>query len=581
MSNTFQSYLNQIGEIGFVDEANESLAYVDGLPGLTPNELVVFETGQIGLAKYLFEDRSEILVFAKEPIDISTRVVRTNTQLEIPVGEGYLGKLIDPFGEPLDKLSSFKEPQEKRRIYSSIPGISSRQKIEQSFETGVSLVDMLIPLGKGQRELIIGDRKTGKTNFLLQTIQNQAKKGMICIYAAIGKKKHDVKIAEDYFRENKVMDNVIIMAAFVDSPASTIFISPFSAMTTAEYFRDIGRDVLLVLDDLNTHAKFYREISLLGRRFPGKNAYPADIFYTHASLLERAGNFRLEKSDNRHETSGQSPKAKGQPLAATDQQLKDNVSITCLPVAETVQGDITGFIQTNIMSMTDGHIYFDTDLFGKGRRPAINHSISVTRVGRQTQTKLRRSLNRELTSFLTLLERIENFAHFGAETSSTIKNTLATGDKIIAFFDQTSEIILDENLQTFLFTLLWFGVWRGKSIEQMKADMAKIMTHYSSTKAYQEEIAKLIAASESLNELLTRLGPVYQNLLKSAGITVAPTPAPASQTQINQAATAVVQQPQTSNQATQIPPQNISKIKTVDQKNPPNVKETDNKNRQK
>lgn len=548
MSNTFQSYLDQIGEIGFVNEANESLAYVDGLPGLTPNELVLFETGELGLAKYLFQDRSEIMVFAKEPIDVTTRVVRTNRQLEIPVGESYLGKLIDPFGQPLDKVSSFKKPQELRKIYSPIPGIGKRRKIDQSFETGVSLVDILIPLGKGQRELIIGDRKTGKTNFLLQTIQNQAKNGLVCIYAAVGKKKHDVKLAEDYFRKYKVMENVIIMAAFVDSPASTIFISPFSAMTLAEYFRDQGKDVLLVLDDLNTHAKFYREISLLAKRFPGKNAYPADIFYTHANLLERAGNFANPANASQKDTNQNAPEAKTPPSSADQNQVqtKNSVSITCLPVAETVQGDITGFIQTNIMSMTDGHIYFDTDLFGKGRRPAINHSISVTRVGRQTQTKLRRTISRELTSFLTLLERIENFAHFGAETSSTIKNTLATGEEIIAFFDQTSEIILDENLQTFLFTLLWFGAWRGKSIEQMKADMAKIMNHYQTTPAYKEEVSSLVSGTESLNELLTKLGPVHQKLLSQAGIAVAApsTPQPPQPVQQNQQQTTISNTPQ-------------------------------------
>lgn len=512
MSKTFTSYLESIGEIGFVNQSNESLAYVDGLPGLVPNELVMFETGQVGLAKYLMEDSSEILVFAREPVNVSTKVVRTNQQLEIPVGQELLGTLIDPFCHPLDGLRKIENVKETRRIYSAIPGIAQRQKIDQQFETGVSLVDMLVPLGKGQRELIIGDRKTGKTNFLLQTIQNQAKKGVVCIYAAVGKKKHDVKIAEDYFRANKVMQNVIIMAAFVDSPASNIFISPYSAMTLAEYFRDNGQDTLLVIDDLNTHAKFYREISLLGKRFPGKNAYPADIFYVHASLLERAGNFK--------HADGKS------------------VSITCLPVAETVQGDITGFVQTNIMSMTDGHIYFDTDLFTKGRRPAINHSISVTRVGRQTQTNLQRTVSRELTSFLTLLDKIENFAHFGAETSSTIKNTLNTGQEIIAFFDQTSEIILDENLQIFLFSLLWFGVWRGKTVEQMKADMAKIMTHYQGSEPYRKQIEDLIKPSESLNGLLTELGKSYAELLREASVQ-APLP------QTNQTAGSVVQPGQT------------------------------------
>lgn len=498
----FDEYLERVGEIGFVEESTESLAYVNGLPGLVPNELVLFESGEMGQVTYLFEDRAEVLVFGKHPIDISVRVVRTQRQLEIPVGDEYLGMHIDPFGNPLVTTPSFKRPTQTKPMFTTSPGIADRRKIEEVFETGVSLVDMLIPLGKGQRELIIGDRKTGKTNFLLQTVRNQAKRGVVCIYAAIGKKKHDVKLAESYFTKNNVIQNIIILSAFVESPASTIFISPYAAMALAEYFRDQGRDVLLVLDDLNTHAKFYREISLLGKRFPGRNAYPPDIFYTHARLLERAGNFVHEKGSS---------------------------SITCLPVAETVQGDITGYIQTNIMSMTDGHIFFDSDLFEKGRRPAINPFISVTRVGRQTQSDLRRTINRELTSFLTLLERIENFAHFGAETSSTIKNTLSTGESVIGFFDQTAESILSENLQTFLFTLIWFGTWRGKPVEVMKADMAKIVMTFESSESYQKEVVEMITNSTSLNGLLTLIGKNQQRLLSLAGVTLhsqAPTQMP-------------------------------------------------------
>lgn len=541
-TDAFETYLTEIGEIGFVDDATESLAYVTGLPGLTPNELVMFESGEIGQATYLMEDKAEILVFAKYPINVSTRAVRTKKQLEIPVGSEFLGQIIDPFGNPVDKVKPFTRPKETRNIYKLAPGISERRKINQVFETGVSLTDMLIPLGKGQRELIIGDRKTGKTNFLLQTIRNQAEKGVICIYGAIGKKKHDVKVAEEYFRAAGVSDKIIIMTAFVESPASMIYISPYSAMTLAEYFKDLGQEVLLVLDDLNTHAKFYREISLLGKRFPGRNAYPPDIFYTHARLLERAGNFK-------HKDKGET-------------------AITCLPVVETVQGDITGYIQTNIMSMTDGHIYFDVDLFAKGRRPAINPFISVTRVGRQTQTDLRRTINRELTSFLTLLERIENFAHFGAETSSTIKNTLATGDAITSFFDQTSEVIIEENLQTFLFTLIWFGVWRGKPTDSMKADMAKIMRFYEENESYRKRISEMISNADSLNALLTIVGQNHQDLLKQAGIVSSPLPQQVANAQMQPQQTAhPVQQSPAVQPKTGIPIKNktnqtISKDKT-------------------
>jgi F-type H+-transporting ATPase subunit alpha len=350
---------------------------------------------------------------------------------------------------------------------------------------------MLIPLGKGQRELVIGDRKTGKTNFLLQTMYTQAKKGVVCIYAAIGKKKQDVKIAEEYFAKKGVTSQIIIMASLAEDPISAIFITPYAAITLAEYFRDSGRDVLIVLDDLNTHAKFYREISLLGKRFPGRNAYPPDIFYTHAKLLERAGNFV---------------------------QKNGSTAITCIPVVETVQGDITGYIQTNLMSMTDGHIYFDVDLFAKGRRPAINPFLSVTRVGRQTQTNLRRTISRELISFMTLREKIENFAHFGAETNATVKNTLITGDQITAFFDQTSEVIMEIDLQTFLFSLIWFGAWKSKTFDQLKQDMTNIMIAYQTKPEFRKQITAIIEKQESLNSLLTVIGQQGMSIVQQAGI---------------------------------------------------------------
>jgi F-type H+-transporting ATPase subunit alpha len=487
----FQHFLDQTGEIGFVIQSNGSLSYLNGLPGLRPGEVVFFETGETGQVFYLEEDKAEVFTFAKLPIPVGTRATRTQNVVTIPVGSAYLGELIDPFGNLLDKFRPFKKPTETRPIDSEPLGINERQKITRTLATGVSLVDMLIPLGMGQRELIIGDRKTGKTNFLLQTIYTQARLGVICIYAAVGKKKYDVKIAEEYFRKKHIMEQVVIMASLAEDPISTIFITPYAAMTLAEYFRDRGNDVLLVIDDLNTHAKFYREIALLGKRFPGRNAYPADIFYVHAKLLERAGNFLAKNGET---------------------------SITCLPVVETVQGDITGYIQTNLMSMTDGHIYFDIDLFAKGRRPAINAFLSVTRVGRQTQTPLRRSINRELTSFLTLRERIENFAHFGAETSTTIRNTLQTGDQINAFFDQTSEIVLEIDLQIFLFGLIWYGIWRDKPIEKLKQDMNSIVVSYETKPEFKKSVKEIIKDQPSLNSFLQSLQKNAVKLLQEAGI---------------------------------------------------------------
>jgi F-type H+/Na+-transporting ATPase subunit alpha len=487
---SFETYLKEIGEIGFVEEALPSLAYVSGIPTAHATEIVQFETGEIGQVLSLSDNTTEILVFAKYPIRVGTRVVRTNQILEIPVGKEMIGKILDPFGNPLDKFSEYQKPQEIRQVDIAAPGIVDRKKIDQSFETGVTIVDMLIPLGRGQRELVLGDRKTGKTNFLLQTLLHQARLGTLCIYVAIGKKKSDVKKVEEYFLKYKIMDKIIIMVAGSEDPTSSIYITPYSAMSLAEYFKDQGHHVLLVLDDLTTHAKFYREISLLGKKFPGRNAYPADIFYTHAKLLERAGNFKNEK--------GLPGNSKGES------------SITCLPVVETIQGDITGYIQTNIMSMTDGHIYFDNDLFTKGRRPAINPFLSVTRVGRQTQTDLERTITRELISFLTLREKIENFAHFGAEVNASIKEVLITGEKVIAFFEQSSQRVIGGNIQTFVFTMVWFGIWRNATVPDMNKQIEQIITNYETNPKFHALVEEYIAKADSLNTLL---GMIRDNLL--------------------------------------------------------------------
>lgn len=336
------------------------------------------------------------------------------------------------------------------------------------------MVDLLVPLGKGQRQLVIGDRKTGKTSFLRQTILKQAKLGTICIYAAIGKKKTDIKKVESYFKNAGIADQTVIVAAGSEDPSGTIYLAPYAAMTLAEYFRDEGHDVLVVLDDLFTHAKFYREIMLIGRRFPGRNAYPADIFYTHARLLERAGNFILQNGMEH--------------------------SITCLPVVESVEGDIAGFIQTNIMSMTDGHIFFDNDMFGQGRRPAINSFLSVSRVGRQTQTPLRLSLHRELVSFLTLHQRMENFSHFSTEAGAGVKRTIEVAERIFAFFTQSADEVKSIDLQLIIFGILWMEYWQD--IALMQRDIEQINHVYTNSIEAQALVKEIVENAKTLNDML-------------------------------------------------------------------------------
>jgi F-type H+/Na+-transporting ATPase subunit alpha len=488
----FQQYLTAAEEIGFVEACNQSIVYASGLPNATLQEIVIFESGEMGVILSLSQDQVEILLLSKSTIKAGIRVTRTGTKQEMPMGFELLGKAINPFGQPLNASIVIEQPKISRPIDISPTGINTRARIQQSFETGVTVVDMLIPLGKGQRQLVIGDRKTGKTSFLYQTMLKQASLGTICIYAGIGKKKTDIKKIESFFHSTGIENNTVIIATSSEDPAGIIYLTPYAAMTLAEYFRDEGHDVLVVMDDLFTHAKFYREIMLIGRRFPGRNAYPADIFYTHARLLERAGNFVLANG-NEH-------------------------AITCLPVVESVEGDIAGFIQTNLMSMTDGHIYFDVDMFAKGNRPAINPFVSVSRVGRQTQTPLRLTLNRELISFLTLHRKLESFSHFSAEAGAGIKRTLAVAERINAFFTQSATEVKNLDLQIIVFCLLWIDYWQD--IAKLEKDVAIINETYKNSLEAQAMVKEFVNNASTLNDLLLSVRKHLDKILSVFGVQI-------------------------------------------------------------
>lgn len=471
----FNDYLNETGEIGYVRKVINVIVYVDGLPSAHPGEVVVFEGGQIGEVTSLNEDFVEILTFSKKNVKTGEKVARTGRLNTIPVGPGLLGKLINPLGVSLSESSRNINTQEIRPIEVLPIGIMTRRIIKKQLDTGVGIVDLMVPIGQGQRQLVIGDRKTGKTNFLLQTIVSAARQGIICIYAAIGKKKLDIKEVEEYLKINGVSEKVIIVASTSQDPAGEIFLTPYSAMTIAEYFRDKGQNSLVILDDLLNHAKFYRELSLLANKFPGRNSYPGDIFYVHARLMERAGNFIVNNNE---------------------------VAITCIPVVESSQGDFSGYIQTNIMSMTDGHIYFDNNLFSQGRRPAINPFLSVTRVGKQTQTASKRSINRELLSFMTLFEKLRNYSHFGAELTDSVKITLNTGKNLLSIFNQDTNITIPGNVQAVLLSLVWSGGIKESDPKKIIEYRKRLVELYSKDPSYKVYVDNAINKSESFNDLL-------------------------------------------------------------------------------
>jgi F-type H+/Na+-transporting ATPase subunit alpha len=443
MNPLFNKLLAKTKEYGVVYQVNHPIVFIQGLPTVRIREVILFESGQKGEVFTINRGKIEARIFSHEPVLVGTRVARTGQLLSVPVGKELLGQIINPLGEPFDETMPFTVPKESRLLEIKPIGISGRKKITTRMATGISLVDLLIPLGRGQRELIIGDRKTGKTSLLMTTIKKQVYEGIVAIYVAIGKKKSDIKKMKQFFVDEKLINQMVIVAtSSYDSP-SLIYLTPYTAMTIAEYFRDQGIHTLLILDDLSTHAKFYRELSLLARRFPGRDSYPGDIFYAHSKLLERAGNFK-------HPTVGE-------------------VSITCLPVVEIVEGDLTGYVSTNLMGITDGHIYLDSNIYYQGMRPAINIPLSVTRVGRQTLNKLAREANKTLTAFLAHYDKLQNLSHFGQELTDEVKKDLRTGDIIYKFFTQSYHQTVPTVVQLIILSMILQGIIEGKDVlEEVK-----------------------------------------------------------------------------------------------------------------
>lgn len=473
---TYENNLKKTGEVGEVEEVIHTIIRASGIPSARLNEIIVFENNERGFVLSLLESGVEILLLARDSVKVGDKLTRTDEFLEIEVGEELLGMHIDPLGVADGTKTSFKKPV-KKRVDISPPDILGRKTISQPLETGVRLVDLVVPLGRGQRQLIIGDRKTGKTDFLQQVVVTQAKRGTICIYAGMGRRASDIERTIEHFKKQGVMGNVIVVSTNAPDAAGLIFVTPYAGMAIAEYFRDLGRDVLIILDDMTNHAKYYREISLLSGRFPGRNSYPGDIFYRHARLIERAGNFE-----------------KG--------------SITCLPVAESILGDLSGYIQTNLMAMTDGHLFFDTDFYNQGRRPAINPFLSVTRVGQQAQTPLVRDLSRVVATFLVHYQKMQEFVHFGAELTDAARQTLLMGDQAAVFFDQLPGETMEINVSVILTGFLWSGMWRDASNFDIKKYMQKFASYYLVNPEYKNTIDQMITAASTFSELV---GNIKQN----------------------------------------------------------------------
>lgn len=471
----FNKYLKEIGEVGYVESIITSVFYVNGLPGAKLNELILAENGQIGIVQGILPELIEVMLFQGEGLTHNMKVARTNEIFEMPVSKHYLGRIISPFGTVLDDQGPIKGTFVNYPIDPKAPGINARSRVNTPMETGLMSVDMQVPIGKGQRELILGDQKTGKTTFAIQAIANQVRAGAVCVYVSIGKKKSDLKFVQKSLQEMDVLKSTVIISASASDQAPLIYLSPFAGLSVAEFFRDRGQEVLVVFDDLTTHAKFYRETSLISRRTPGRQSYPGDIFHLHARLVERAGNIKLQNGKV--------------------------VAITLLPIAETLEGDLAGYIQTNLMAMTDGHVFFDIAEAKKGRHPAVSFTLSVSRVGNQTKTPLERELTGLITEKLTAYRKAEEVSRFGVELTTQTLQALDTGEKLIALFDQESQIVIPKPLQLVYLGLFFGGAWNRKTSKEVRVEKIRLFGEYLTGRFGNLPVeAKL---SNSLKELVT------------------------------------------------------------------------------
>lgn len=398
-----------VSETGTVVAVGDGVAKVYGLDKAMAGELVDFGNQVVGMVLNLEEEGVGIAILGDDTqVKEGSTVKRTGKIVQVPVGEALLGRVVNALGMPIDGKGELKT-KDYRRVEVKAPGIVERQSVKEPLQTGIKAIDAMIPIGRGQRELIIGDRQTGKTAIALDTIINQKGKGVYCIYVAIGQKQSTIAQVVEKLRSNGALEHTIIVAAAASDQAPLQFLSPYTGVTMGEYFRDTGRHALIVYDDLTKQAQAYRQLSLLLRRPPGREAYPGDVFYLHSRLLERAAKLSDKKGAG---------------------------SLTALPIIETQAGDVSAYIPTNVISITDGQIFLETDLFYSGVRPAVNVGLSVSRVGGAAQTKAMKQVAGTLRLELAQFREKAAFAQFGSDLDPATQKQLARGQKLVEILKQ-------------------------------------------------------------------------------------------------------------------------------------------------
>jgi F-type H+-transporting ATPase subunit alpha len=438
----------KLENIGKVLSVGDGIAIVYGLQQAMMGELLEFPHGVKGLVFNLEEHNVGVILLGESNLIKEGDMVKTTKRIfEVPVGESLLGRVVNPLGEPLDALGSIKT-EKKMPVEKKARGVIDRGSINASMETGIKVIDALVPIGRGQRELIIGDRQTGKTTIAVDAILNQKGKDVVCIYVAIGQKDSSVTALVELFKKHQAMDYTIVVNAGASKEGTLQYLAPFSGVTMAEYFMEKGKDVLIVYDDLSKHAVAYRELSLLLRRPPGREAYPGDVFYLHSRLLERSAKLNKELGGG---------------------------SITALPIIETKAGDISAYISTNVISITDGQIFLEAELFYSGIRPAINAGLSVSRVGGAAQWNAMKKVAGTLRINLANYRELESFAQFGSDLDQSAKRRLERGRKTVEMLKQDVHELVDMPTQIVIIYALSKGMIDDLNLDQVKALEKEIM----------------------------------------------------------------------------------------------------------
>ena len=457
-------------EVGTVISVGDGIATVHGIDHAMYGEVVTFENGLKGMVQDIRANSIGCILFGKDTgIKEGTKVARTQKQAGVPVGDAFIGRIVNALGAPIDGKGEIKADG-YRPVENPAPGIIDRKSVTVPLETGILSIDSMFPIGRGQRELIIGDRQTGKTSVALDTILNQKGKDVICIYVAIGQKRSTVASLVENLTRNGAMDYTIVVAATASESSPLQYIAPYSGCAMGEYFMNQGKDVLIIYDDLSKHAVAYRALSLLIRRPPGREAYPGDVFYLHSRLLERAA-----KLDDEH----------------------GGGSLTALPIIETQAGDVSAYIPTNVISITDGQIFLETELFHSGIMPAVNPGISVSRVGGDAQIKAMKKVAGTLKLIYSQYRELQSFAQFGSDLDADTKARLEQGARIVEVLKQSQNAPVPVEKQVAILYAVTKGILEKVNVEDVSEYESGLYT-YLDADAAGLEVMQLISSTGKL-----------------------------------------------------------------------------------